>query len=197
MTKQAEITLWSFYTEDAPRLLSGGMLALPEQGVGALTDDAGKDALRARYDAAHPDEPAGARTVAVNLLYRFAHEVRTGDFVLMRSRHEEGAYLGEIAGEYVYRAEEPRAHRRSVRWLRHLELRDMSPGAAREISYASASPLFAVHAYADEFLAPHGVGSAASSRREAYRLLASLPEANVRMLLGLMKSMQTQNRKTA
>ena len=44
MTKQAEITLWSFYTEDAPRLLSGGMLALPEQGVGALTDDAGKDA---------------------------------------------------------------------------------------------------------------------------------------------------------
>ena len=139
-----ENRLWSFYTNDAPALLRGGAITLPDGGEGDLSArSAERDAFRAGFD----------NTVTANVLYRFAHEVRCGDFVLLHSGRGKSVDVCRVTGEYAYDG----AHRRAVRWVRRLLPEDISTGAQREITYASASPLFEVKRYAAEFFADLGL----------------------------------------
>ena len=140
-----ENRLWSFYTNEEAALLGGGEIMLRDRGEGDLSLlPAERGAFRARFDD----------TVTANVLYRFAHELHIGDYVLLRTTHGAPVELGRVSGGYAYAAGE---HRRSVRWLRRLQSDEISSGAMREITYASASPLFEVKRYANEFFARLGL----------------------------------------
>lgn len=140
-----EPRLWSFYTDDPSPMLSGGYIALDRPDVGDLSELAGeRDAFRARF----------GDVVEANLLYRFAREISEGDYVLLRSGHGKSVDIGRVGGGYACESGE---HRRKVRWIKRLTPDDISGGALREITYASASPLFEVRHYAAEFFAALGL----------------------------------------
>ena len=140
-----EPKLWSFYTNDPAPMLSGGCIALARPDAFDLsTLCATRDAFRASVND----------VVEANLLYRFAHEVREGDFVLLRSGHGRPVDIGRVTGDYAFDGGE---HRRKVRWIKRMTPDDISGGAMREITYASASPLFEVRRHAAEFLAALGL----------------------------------------
>ena len=139
-----ENRLWSFYTNDADALVHDGALTLADGGEGDLSvRSAERDLFRAGF----------CDTVTANVLYRFAHELRHGDFVLLHRGRGKSVDVCRVTGEYAYDG----AHRRSIRWVRRLLPEDISTGAQREITYASASPLFEVKHYAAEFFADLGL----------------------------------------
>ena len=139
-----ENRLWSFYTNAADALIRGGALTLPDSGEGDLSArSAERRAFRAGFDD----------TVTANVLYRFARELREGDFVLLHRGRGQSVDVCRVTGEYAYDG----AHRRSIRWIKRLLPDDISTGAQREITYASASPLFEVKHYAAEFFADLGL----------------------------------------
>ena len=141
-----EPRLWSFYTPDDALFLRDNYIALDDRfAFGDLSSfPAERDAFRACFDG----------TVTANVLYRFVHELQIGDCVLLRTEHGAPVELGRVTGDYAYVGGE---HRRSVRWLKRLLFDDISSGAMRELSYASASPLFEVKRYANEFFAMLGL----------------------------------------
>ena len=137
--------LWSFYAGDAASMLSGGYIALARPDTGDL---AALPRERDEFRTCFPD------IVEANLLYRFAHELREGDCVLLRTGHGNPVDIGRVSGPYAFTGGE---HRRSVRWLRRMPPADISSGALREITYASASQLFEVRRYTAEFLEALGL----------------------------------------
>ena len=86
------------------------------------------------------------------VLYRFAREMREGDFVLLHQGRGKGVNVCRVTGEYDYDG----AHRRPIRYVQRLLPGDISAGAQQEITYASASVLFEVRRYAPEFLGDMG-----------------------------------------
>lgn len=143
-----EPRVWSFYTADDTQFLNGSFIAFDDsRKTGDLLRlPAERGAFRAGFDD----------TVTASVFYRFAREVRVGDYVLLRTKHGAPVELGRVTGEYIYANG---AHRRSVRWLRRLRFDEISSGAMRELSYASASPLFEVKHYAFEFFSNLGISA--------------------------------------
>lgn len=160
-----ERRLWSFCASDDAEFLKGGFIAIDRRGVGDLSAfPAERDAFRAQYESLCGGEGFG-KTVEQNALYRLVRELSVGDYVLLRTAHDQPVEIGQVTGAYRFMGEgEPYPHRRSVRWIRRLSPEDISGGARREISYASASPLFPVTHYDDEFFARLGMEP---SRKEA------------------------------
>lgn len=131
--------VWSLFTNNAPDMLHGGALTLTDRGEDDLRLlEAERQAFRAHFGSV----PEG------NMLYRFAHELREGDFVLLHQGRGKCMDVCRVTGEYDYDG----AHRRPIRWVQRLLPEDISAGAQREITYASASVLFEVRHYAPEFL---------------------------------------------
>lgn len=197
---QTERTFWSLYTEDAALMLGDGCIAMDDCGLGEKCATESKTALRAALAKSRPDLGGLGATVAVNGLHRFARELRVGDGVVLREAQSGKLHLGRITGECRCRSGEPLALRRSVEWLRSLPEGSVSTGALRELRYSSASPLFALRGYADEFFALLGLGSTAeargcAARREAQRLLRRLPDERMEQALALLRGIAGKSRK--
>ena len=134
---------WSLFTNNASDMLRDGALTLTDRGEGDLRLLGGeRQAFRAQFD----NVPEG------NMLYRFAREMQEGDFVLLHQGRGKGVDVCRVTGEYDYDG----AHRRPIRYVQRLLPGDISAGAQREITYASASVLFEVRRYAPEFLGDMG-----------------------------------------
>ena len=86
------------------------------------------------------------------MLYRFAHEVEIGDYVVFPSKIDRQINIGVIEGGYEYHPEAAEyVHQRKVKWLKHLPRTSFSQGALYEVG--SAMSFFTVKNYADEYLA--------------------------------------------
>lgn len=85
-------------------------------------------------------------------LYRFAHEMKTGDLVVYPSKHDRQVHIGEITGPFSYQPElqDSYPQTRPVKWLKQLPRTAFPQGALYEIG--SALSFFQVKNYADEFL---------------------------------------------
>jgi restriction system protein len=98
--------------------LEKGILLVGWQGLGDLTDITTREGIKAAVAAAYPDE--GPYTVGnwTGQLYRFVHEIQSGDLVVLPLKTWRVA-IGRVAGGYEYRADAangPR-HVRRVEWL--------------------------------------------------------------------------------
>lgn len=87
------------------------------------------------------------------VLYRFAVEMRVGDYVIYPSKADRMVNFGLVEGNYAFEptldANYP--HRHKVKWLRHAPRTAFSQAALYEIG--SAVTLFQVTSHAEEFLA--------------------------------------------
>ena len=113
--------------------------------------EANRDAFKKRYAQVYPNAKKGSIATAAGMLYRFAHEVQVGDYVIFPSKSNREVNIGIIEGDYLYNPNHAEyVQTRKVKWVKHLPSMAFSQGALYEISPAVS--LFPVKNYADEFL---------------------------------------------
>ena len=124
-----------------------------------------RESFREKYAAAFPDSKRGSIATSSGMLYRFAHEMQIGDYVVFPSKSDRMVNIGIVEGDYQYKAEaQEYKQQRRVRWLKHLPRTSFSQGALYEIG--SFMSLFTVKNYADEFLAALDKGFIKSLQEE-------------------------------
>ena len=110
-----------------------------------------REAFRQTYVAAYPDSKKGSIATSSGMLYRFVHEMQTGDYVVFPSKTDRMVNIGIVEGEYRYVPDAVEyVQQRRVKWIKHLPRTSFSQGALYEIG--SFMSLFTVKNYSDEFL---------------------------------------------
>ena len=156
MTTQ-ETPVWGIHggkTGDANTLFTQqNSVALGWDEIGDLTTLApSRDAFKEAVAGAYPDKKPGAIPVDAGQLFRFVHEMQTGDLIAYPSKQDRQIHVGRITSDYKNEAGAPSySHRRSVEWLAAVPRTHFSQGALYEIG--SAMSFFLLKNYADEFRA--------------------------------------------
>lgn len=149
----ANQTIWGIHLEWDSGAAELKEIAIGWDGLGDLNAlPATRDAFKAAFVKAYPDEKAGAVPVKAGVLYRFAKEMSAGDLVIYPSKADRQVNIGSIdsAYEYLPTISEQYPHRRKVVWKAHIPRAQFSQPALYEIG--SALTLFQVNNNADEFL---------------------------------------------
>jgi restriction system protein len=164
-------TLWGIHagrTGDADHLfLTQNVIALDWVDIGDLSKlPADREAFKARVKECYPDRKEGYFPVAGGQLFRFAHEVEIGDYVVYPSKQDRNVHIGEIIGAYEYdpKTEPGYPQHRPVKWLKSVARTQFSQGALYEIG--SALSFFQVRQFADEFLTALSRQSAPKSPKQ-------------------------------
>jgi restriction system protein len=154
----AEVNFWGIHggrTGDADSLfLQNDCIAI---GWAAMNDlsvlAADREAFKARVAKIYPDKKPGAVPVNAGQLFRFVHEMKSGDIVVYPSKRDRQVHLGKVVGTYKYdpSIEPSYPNRRAVKWLQAVPRTKFTQGALHEIG--SAMSLFLVKNYAEEFRA--------------------------------------------
>lgn len=86
-------------------------------------------------------------------LFRFVHELKTGDIIVYPAKLERMIHIGQIEGIYEYNPDLAKNYPnlRPVKWLKSLPRTKFTQGALFEIG--SAMSFFQIKTYAEEFLA--------------------------------------------
>lgn len=97
-----------------------GTIAIGWDEVGDLRQLATtRDAIKKALTANAPQETPQRAASATGALYKFAHEMKPGDIVVVSSKYDGAINIGKVAGSYYYDCEATsNRHRRSVEWLR-------------------------------------------------------------------------------
>ena len=152
MSNIDEKWLWGIHTYDDNLFLKGGVIAIGWKEIGDLSLlPADREAMKAIYAKAYPDDPKGSIPTGVGMLYRFFHEIKEGDYVVYPSKMDRRINIGVVTGPYYFDPKEEKyPQKRSIKWLKSLPRTAFSQGALHEIG--SALSLFTVRNYAYEFI---------------------------------------------
>jgi restriction system protein len=141
-------------SEADPIFIENGQIAVSfldvDRDVSALPAQRG--AFKQAFSLSGTELKPGAIPIQAGQLYRFVHELKTGDRVIYPRKIDRTLLWGEIATPYVYdQAHNPDfPHRRGVRWLNSLSRDQFSQGALYELG--STLTLFEVRNFAAEFI---------------------------------------------
>ena len=149
---------------------------------------ADRDAFKEKYTEVYPDTKKGSIANGAGMLYRFAHEVEIGDYVVFPSKIDRQINIGVIEGvniiEYV--------QQHKVKWLKYLPRTSFSQGALYEVG--SAMSFCTVKNYADEYLAALDKGfkknamvSGADEDESVGATADEIIEATIQSLKGAMR----------
>ena len=150
-------TLWGIHagkTGDADTLfLKKKCVALGWAKMGNLSSLKDRDAFKEAVAKAYPESKPGAIPNNAGQLFRFVHEMKSGDLVVYPSKLDHQIHIGRVTGPYQYDSsiEAGYPHLRSVEWLKTFPRTHFSQGALYEIG--SAMSFFQVKTYAEEFIA--------------------------------------------
>lgn len=152
MSNIDEKWLWGIHTYDDNLFLKGGVIAIGWKAIGDLSLlPADREAMKAIYAKAYPDDPKGSIPTGVGMLYRFFHEIKEGDYVVYPSKMDRRINIGVVTGPYYFDPKEEKyPQKRNIKWLKSLPRTAFSQGALHEIG--SALSLFTVRNYAYEFI---------------------------------------------
>lgn len=154
-----EQAVWGIHMGEhvGARPVDQGYVAIGWTELGDLRKYSDRDALKAALAQQYPDKKEGSRPVDAGVLYRFAREMKAGDFVIYPSKHDRMVNIGRFAGDYEYVASDPDDYpnHRPVEWLGHFPRNDFSQSALNEIG--SFITVFRVREHAGEFLLKVGV----------------------------------------
>ena len=149
-------TLWGIHagaTGEAHALFHNhNVIALGWDAFGDLSQlPPTREAFKAEYDRVYPGTKSGAIPVNAGQLFRFVHEMQTGDLVIYPGKVDKLVHIGRVTGPYTYNPAHSAAypHQHPVKWLKDVPRTRMSQGALYEIG--SAMSLFQVKNYADEY----------------------------------------------
>jgi len=152
----AEVNIWGIHagrTGDADTLfLKKNCIAIGWQAVGNLgTLAADREAFKAKVAKTYPDKKPGAIPVNAGQLFRFVHEMKSGDIVVYPSKWDRQVHIGRVEGNYIYDpgTEPTYPNRRAVKWLHAVPRTKFSQGALHELG--AAMSLFLVKNYAEEY----------------------------------------------
>ena len=152
MSNIDEKWLWGIHTYDDNLFLKGGVIAIGWKAIGDLSLlPADREAMKAIYAKAYPDDPKGSIPTGVGMLYRFFHEIKEGDYVVYPSKMDRRINIGVVTGPYYFDPKEEKyPQKRNIKWLKSLPRTAFSQGALHEIG--SALSLFTVRNYAYDFI---------------------------------------------
>ena len=141
-------------SEADPLFIENGQIAVSfldvDRDVSALP--ARRGAFKDAFSNSGTDIKPGSIPIQAGQLFRFVHEMKTGDRVIYPRKIDRTLLWGEIATPYIYdRAHNPDfPHRRRVRWLNSLSRDAFSQGALYELG--STLTLFELRNFAAEFV---------------------------------------------
>lgn len=151
-----EVRVWGIHTKDDELFLKENVIAIGWAVMGDLskiTPD--REAFRKKMYECYPE--ASKQSIATNTgqIYRFAHEMQVGDYIVFPSKNDRMINIGIIESDYFYY---PNAlnnifdyvNRRKVKWIKHLPRTLFSQGALFEAG--TAMSIFSVKNFAEEFL---------------------------------------------
>ncbi len=148
--------IWGIHagkTGDATSLfLKHACVGLGWHSMGDLSKLApNRDAFKAAVAEAYPKKKPGAIPNNAGQLFRFVHEVSTGDLAVFPNKSTRKIHIGKIIGDYEYapKLEPGYPNLRKVEWLKEIDRKHFSQGALYEIG--SAMSLFQIKSHADEF----------------------------------------------
>ena len=147
-----EKKIWGIHTTDDSLFLHNDVIAIGWQDFG----DCGKlepsrEAYKSHYIDTYPDSKKGAIATSAGMLYRFAVEVKIGDYVVFPSKTDRKINIGVVESDFIYNSEAaPYVQQRKVKWLKHLPRTAFSQGALYEVG--SALSFFLLKNYADEYM---------------------------------------------
>lgn len=150
--------MWGIHggkTGDADSLfLKRNRIGLGWTTLGNLLEvKADREAFKALVAAAYKEKtPMGIANNA-GQLFRFVHELKTGDIVVYPSQRDKQIHVGRVQGAYVYdpAMEAGYPHQRPITWLKSFPRTHFSQGALQEAG--SAMSFFQIRNYADEYRA--------------------------------------------
>lgn len=190
-----ETTVWGIHggrTGDADSLfLQHDFVALGWEAIGDLSTMASdRDEFKAAVIAAYPDKKPGAVPVDAGQLYRFVHELQTGDLIGYPSKKDKHIHIGRIGGPYTYllSPEVKYPHKRRVDWLVVIPRTHFSQGALYEIG--SAMSFFQIKNYADEFRAAAEGKAATDVAQRTRRPLSLRRRSNKRRVTTCSRSLR-------
>ncbi|NBB81055.1 MAG: restriction endonuclease [Verrucomicrobia bacterium] len=143
------------------RPVESGYVAIGWQELGDLRSiPADREAFKVALRKSVRDVKDGAVPVHAGLLFRFVHEIQSGDIVVYPSKHNRMVNIGRFTAETSYAPDNPDEYpnRRTVEWLGHFPRTEFSQSALNEIG--SFITLFRVRVHAAEFLAKVNLGPA-------------------------------------
>lgn len=112
-----------------------------------------RESFKAKVAAVFPEYKPAAVPGNAGQLFRFVHEMKSGDWVIYPSKRDRMIHIGQITGEYKFDTSFTISYpnRRAVKWVKTLPRTGFSQGALYEIG--SALSLFMVKNYVEEFRA--------------------------------------------
>lgn len=147
-----EKRIWGIHTMDDSLFLHNNVIAIGWKEFGDCKMlEPTREAYKAHYIKCYPDSKKGAIATSAGMLYRFAVEMKIGDYVVFPSKLDRKINIGVVESDFIY---EPTAtlyvQQRKVKWLKHLPRTAFSQGALYEVG--SALSFFLLKNYADEYL---------------------------------------------
>lgn len=150
---EKENKLWGIHTDiqNDKLFLEHGYIAigLPEMGdLSKISPD--RYSFKNKYEQVFSNAKKKTASAQTGMLYRFCHEVQSGDYVVFPSKSDRMINIGKVYGEYQYDSTQGNyVNKRSVKWLKHVPRTAFTQGALYEIG--SALTFFMVKNYADEY----------------------------------------------
>jgi len=147
-----EKRIWGIHTTDDSLFLNNNVIAIGWKEFGDCSKlEPTREAFKAHYTEAYPDGKKGAVATSAGMLYRFALEVKVGDYVVFPSKSDRKINIGIIESDFYYEPNAPRyVQQRKVKWLKNLPRTAFSQGALYELG--SALSFFMLKNYADEYV---------------------------------------------
>ena len=147
-----EKKVWGIHTRDDNLFLHQNVIAIAWKDMGDLSKiPATRDSFKEKYLEVYPTAKKGSIASGAGMLYRFAHEVAVGDYIVFPSKIDRQINIGIVEGGYEYHPEATEyVQQHKVKWLKQLPRTTFSQGALYEVG--TAMSFFSIKNYADEYL---------------------------------------------
>lgn len=150
-----EEAIWGIHMPRALELrpIESGYISIGWASLGNLQHiKKSREAFKAAVSNKYPDFKVGAVPIHAGTLYKFVHEIKSGDLIVYPSKPNRMVNLGTVVGEYFYASDNDSGfpNRRRVNWIKAIPRAEFSQNALHEIG--SAVTLFQIKNNAEEFL---------------------------------------------
>lgn len=127
-----EKKVWGIHTMDDNLFLSKNVIAIGWKEFGDCSKlEPTREAYKAHFVKSYPNGKKGAVATSAGMLYRFALEMKVGDFVVFPSKSDRKINIGVVESAFTYEADAALyVQQRKVKWLKHLPRTAFSQGGA-------------------------------------------------------------------
>ena len=148
----SEEKVWGIHTQDDRLFLEDNVIAIGWHEMGDLSIvENNRESFKEKYREIYPTASKNNVANCAGTLFRFAVEMKIGDYIVFPSKSNREINIGKIIGNYYYDEHEKNyVHKRAVKWLKHLPRTAFTQGALYEVGAFIAC--FMIKNYANEFL---------------------------------------------